>query len=89
VLKKDPSNVKALYRRAVARNHLGLPEEAIEDLTAALALDPENKAVKGEVVKAKKLMADAKKKVGFRAIHLCIVWVLVSFLRRLPLYIID
>jgi hypothetical protein len=23
-LKEDPSNVKALYRRAVSRNHLGL-----------------------------------------------------------------
>ncbi|KAJ1436485.1 cyclophilin-like domain-containing protein [Ochromonadaceae sp. CCMP2298] len=62
VLKKDPSNVKALYRRGVARNHLGLPEEAQLDLNAALALDPENKPVRAEIAKSKKLMADAKKK---------------------------
>ena len=38
--------MKALYRRGLARNHLGLPEEAIADLAAALETDPANKPVK-------------------------------------------
>jgi len=62
VLKKDSANVKALYRRAVARNHLGLPEEAAADLQAVLSLDAENKAAKTELAKSKKLMQAAKKK---------------------------
>jgi tetratricopeptide (TPR) repeat protein len=48
-LTKDPSNVKALYRRGVARNHLGLNEEALDDLNEALRLDPENKPVKVQI----------------------------------------
>lgn len=62
VLTKDGANVKALYRRAVARNRLGQPEEALADLGRAQDLDPENKAVLQETVKAKKAIADAKKK---------------------------
>ena len=41
---------------------MGLPEEALEDLHAALSLDPENKAVKTEIAKAKKLISEANKK---------------------------
>jgi len=62
VIKKDPENVKALYRRGLARNHLGLPEEALEDLNLAASLDKENKSVKLEIAKSKKLMQEAKKK---------------------------
>lgn len=62
VIKRDPKNVKALYRRGVARNHLGLAEEALGDLEQAVILDPENKAAKTESLKSKKLIADAKKK---------------------------
>lgn len=62
VLKKDPINIKALYRRGLARNHLGLVEEALVDLNAVLVHDPENKAAKIEIAKAKKAVADAKKK---------------------------
>lgn len=61
-IKLDKNNVKALYRRGVARNHLGLNEEALNDLNQALVLDPENKAVKTEIAKAKKGIADAKAK---------------------------
>jgi peptidylprolyl isomerase len=61
-LNKDPNNLKALYRRGLARNHLGLAEEALVDLTHALELDPENKPVKNEIAKAKKMILEAKKK---------------------------
>lgn len=44
--KGDPQNVKALFRRGLARNHLGLPDEAIVDLSRALEVDPTNKPVK-------------------------------------------
>jgi peptidylprolyl isomerase len=62
VLKKDPHNVKALYRRGVARNHLGLAEEALEDLNLALSLDAANASVKTEIAKSKKIILEAKKK---------------------------
>jgi peptidylprolyl isomerase len=61
-LNKDPSNVKALYRRGLAKNHMGSPEEALEDLKKALELDPANNPVKLEIQKAKKAIQDAKAK---------------------------
>jgi len=61
-LKKDSVNVKGLYRRAVARNGLGLSEEAIADLNVVLSVDPDNKAAKVELAKSKKAIVDAKKK---------------------------
>jgi peptidylprolyl isomerase len=45
-LGKDPQNVKALYRRGLARNHMGLAEEAMHDLNMVLELDPSNKPAK-------------------------------------------
>lgn len=62
VLSKDPNNVKGLYRRSVARNHMGDPEKALEDLMVALELDPLNNAVKLEIHKAKKSIQTAKAK---------------------------
>jgi len=62
VLKKDPRNLKALYRRGLARNHIGLAEEALVDLDLALSIDPDNKPVKSEIVKAKKIIVEADKK---------------------------
>lgn len=62
VLKKDPQNVKALYRRGLSRNHLGLSEEALVDLNAALSVDGGNVAVKQEIAKAKKAISEANKK---------------------------
>lgn len=61
-LSKDPNNVKAIFRRAAARNSLGMAEEALVDLKTALKLDPENKPVVVEIGKSKKLIADAKAK---------------------------
>lgn len=62
VLEFDPLNIKGLYRRGVCRNHTGNPEGAVTDLTEALRLDAENKAAKVELARAKKQIADAKKK---------------------------
>jgi len=61
-LSKDPNNVKCLYRRGLSRSSMGQSEEAIEDLNKALALEPDNIAVKNEIAKAQKFIADAKKK---------------------------
>ena len=61
-LSKDPNSIKALYRRAVARNHMGEPEKAAEDLLVAHDLDPSNNAVKTEYQKSRKMVADAKAK---------------------------
>lgn len=62
VLKRDPNNVKGLYRRAVARNHLGLCDEAHADLIHLLQLDPTNSAAKIELEKAKKKIQLSKEK---------------------------
>ncbi|CAB1102792.1 unnamed protein product [Ectocarpus sp. CCAP 1310/34] len=48
-LGKDPDNVKALYRRGVARRHTGMVDESKSDLMAAYKLDPNNKAVRKEL----------------------------------------
>lgn len=61
-LSKDGNNIKALYRRGVARNHLGMAEEALSDLNYAKELDVDNKAVVVEIAKAKKLIMESKKK---------------------------
>jgi len=53
---------KALYRRGLARNHMGMPEEALEDLDRALEVNADNKPVKTEIAKAKKAIAAAKAK---------------------------
>jgi peptidylprolyl isomerase len=62
VLGVDAGNIKALYRRGLARNHTGNPEGAIEDLNRVLELDSANAAAKNELLRAKKQIADAKKK---------------------------
>jgi len=61
-LTKDSNNVKGLYRRAVARNHLGLNEEALEDLKKAKDIDPENKSVIVEMKKSITAIKSAKAK---------------------------
>lgn len=60
VLEKDGVNVKALYRRGLARSRMGLLEEARADLLAAFKLDPDNKPVKVEIAKLKKALKEAK-----------------------------
>ena len=53
-LEIDPINVKALYRRAVAYRQLGDAESARSDLREALKHEPNNKAVRKEMVSIKK-----------------------------------
>jgi tetratricopeptide (TPR) repeat protein len=53
-LKIDSTNVKARYRRALARRKLGEHEEAKNDLREALKHDPGNMAAKKELASIKK-----------------------------------
>ncbi|KAI1295215.1 hypothetical protein EDD11_007953 [Mortierella claussenii] len=53
-LKLDSKNVKALWRRGIARRSLGKQSEARHDFEAALKVDPLNKAVKDELQKLDK-----------------------------------
>lgn len=52
-LKLDSKNVKALWRRGIARRSLGSVDEAKKDFETALTIDPVNKAVKEELAKLK------------------------------------
>lgn len=61
-LKIDSTNVKALYRRAVAQKKMGDLEKARDDLKEALKHDANNAAVKKELVAIKKLLVDHKEK---------------------------
>jgi peptidylprolyl isomerase len=60
-LSKDPNNVKALYRRGLARNRIGSPDNALVDLNAALVINPTNMSVKAEILKSRSLIANAAK----------------------------
>ncbi|CAM9250036.1 unnamed protein product [Choristocarpus tenellus] len=62
VLKSDENNVKALFRRGVARRHTGLLEECKVDLMAAYKLEPKNKAVVKEIQVLKASMKASKDK---------------------------
>ena len=57
----DPSNVKALYRRAVAWRQLGDTDSAKADLKQALQQDPANVTVKKELASLKKAVEEARK----------------------------
>jgi len=56
------SNIKALYRRGLARMKLGLLKEAKEDLMDAYKLDNKNKDVRKALAQLKEAMAETKKK---------------------------
>mmetsp|Transcript_27982 Transcript_27982/g.67922 ORF Transcript_27982/g.67922 Transcript_27982/m.67922 type:complete len:580 (-) Transcript_27982:3412-5151(-) len=60
-LQVDRFHVKALYRRAIARRKIGEPEAARDDLKLALKTEPNNTAVRKELVALKKELEDAKK----------------------------
>jgi tetratricopeptide (TPR) repeat protein len=63
VLVADPANVKALFRRAVARTRLGEQlEEAIADLKKLREQDPKNAEIVSEISNAKNALAERKKR---------------------------
>jgi peptidylprolyl isomerase len=55
-------NVKALYRRGLARLHNGMLKEAKEDLMAAYNADNSNKDVRKALAQLKEALAEAKKR---------------------------
>jgi peptidylprolyl isomerase len=58
----EAKNIKALYRRGLARLNLGLLQEAKEDLMVAYNVDPKNKDVRKALASIKEAHADNKKK---------------------------
>ncbi|KAI1786102.1 hypothetical protein LXA43DRAFT_1185370 [Ganoderma leucocontextum] len=48
-LMHDPKHIKALYRRALARNALGRSNAAMYDITRLLALEPTNRPARDEL----------------------------------------
>lgn len=62
VLRLDENNTKALYRRAQAHVAMKDFDEASKDLNSALKIAPEDKAIKGELVRVKKLITEKKQK---------------------------
>jgi len=62
VLDKEPSNVKALYRRGLSRLKIGILDLAKKDLMAAYKVDPESKPVKAELKRLKVAVEQAKAK---------------------------
>ena len=61
VLHVDQNNVKALYRRALASRRMKQLDAAREDLKLAIAADPDNRAVKKELLAIKKELEQEKK----------------------------
>jgi len=52
----DSNNVKGIWRRGLARQELGLWDEAKIDFIQCTTLEPENKAVKQSLEKLKVMM---------------------------------
>ncbi|XP_026190725.1 sperm-associated antigen 1A [Cyclospora cayetanensis] len=72
VLQKEPKNLKALYRRALAKSNLGSLSSARDDLMAVLAVDKANADARKELHKLREKIQAAKegdKKVGFLGVH--------------------
>ncbi|KAF9992098.1 hypothetical protein BGZ80_008715, partial [Entomortierella chlamydospora] len=60
-LKLDSKNVKALWRRGIARRSLEKIDEAKNDFESALKIDPANKAVKEELDKLRQRQPEKPK----------------------------
>lgn len=60
VLTTEPKNLKALYRRAIARSNLGYLSQAKEDLMAVIAVDSTNAEARKELAKLKEKILAAK-----------------------------
>lgn len=59
---EEASNIKALYRRGLARMHLGLYKEAKVDLMAAYKTDNSNKDVRKALAQLKEKVENSKQK---------------------------
>mmetsp|Transcript_34083 Transcript_34083/g.109376 ORF Transcript_34083/g.109376 Transcript_34083/m.109376 type:complete len:582 (-) Transcript_34083:1469-3214(-) len=66
----DGPRVRGLYRRGVARGHMGLLAEAREDLQQAARLDPKNRAVRVELqrIKERALAQKKSQQSAFKAV---------------------
>lgn len=62
VLEYDEKNVKAMYRKAQANSNMKDFEEAMKDLKAASEIAPDDKAIRSEIARVKKLAAEKKQK---------------------------
>jgi tetratricopeptide (TPR) repeat protein len=62
ILKDEPENIKALYRRAVAHHRTGGYEESRDGLNRVLSLDSSNTAAKKELVEVLKSLKEQKRK---------------------------
>lgn len=60
VLEKNPLNVKALYRRGLARMHGDLLPQAKEDFVAVLTIDAQNRDVRREMKVLKQKLQEEK-----------------------------
>jgi len=58
----EQNNIKVLYRRGLARTHLGMYKEAKADLMDAYKIDNANKDVRKALAQLKQEVANAKKK---------------------------
>eukprot|EP00882_Tetradesmus_deserticola_P015422 GHRQ01016433.1.p1 GENE.GHRQ01016433.1~~GHRQ01016433.1.p1 ORF type:complete len:408 (+),score=180.53 GHRQ01016433.1:412-1635(+) len=61
VLVRDPKHIKALFRRGKARAGMGRTVEALEDLGAAAALDPDDREIQRELLALKRLQREEQK----------------------------
>jgi len=61
VLKDDPQNAKALYRRGVSESHFGLPHEAKATLLMAAKLSPKDAGVRKALKEVKAMIATTTK----------------------------
>ncbi|WIA11718.1 hypothetical protein OEZ85_011813 [Tetradesmus obliquus] len=61
VLVRDPKHIKALFRRGKARAGMGRTVEALEDLSSAATLDPEDREVQRELLALKRLQKEEQK----------------------------
>ena len=62
VLELDKRNVKAYYRRGVAYVKLGRLDEARDDLSACIEIDPANAAAKKELAALRSILKDLQKR---------------------------
>lgn len=62
VIKRDSNNVKALYRRGLAKMKVNRLDGARSDLNAALRIDPNNAPAKKELATVEKVLKEKEKK---------------------------